>query len=135
MSIIDALFGKGGGGVPMPPPPRPIEPAMSPTDTPRTDALYWELQAKYGSGTFEDVMPKFAELERELAAERALADRLAECLKSWRVEGAASNACFCDAQFAMHGAHPRHDDECISSQEALAAWQSARTSRLPDANG
>jgi hypothetical protein len=60
-----------------------------------------------------------ARLLRLNAAEQQR-DRLAEALKMFKAEGPDSNACFCDAQFAMHGAHPRHTDECIAATEALA---------------
>jgi hypothetical protein len=57
----------------------------------------------------------------ELTEARAQRDRLAEALKMWKVEGPESNACFCDAQFAMHGAHPSHTIECKAATAALAA--------------
>jgi hypothetical protein len=74
----------------------------------------------------ENELIEFYKIQDQLADERALADRLANALDMWRCEGAGSNACYCDAQFAMHGAHPSHTDECRASIEALTAWKEAR---------
>ena len=117
---------------------------MSTTPTPRTDAMRINVAA---TNTALISMTDFArQLERELTSmtdqrdaamramewnkasnERELAkvreqrDRLAEALKMWKADGPESGACFCDAQFAMHGAHPSHSDECKAATEALAA--------------
>ena len=76
---------------------------MTPTPTPRTDAeSFRSCIGDWGFGEF--VPASFArDLERQLAAERALADRLAETIQSL----------------------PAHVKTNINPQ-ALAAWKEAR---------
>lgn len=76
-----------------------------PTPTPRTDAQC------YGDGRHPYVPTEFArQLERELSAERALADRLAEVLRLYDADTLAGET----MQWV-----PEHD-------KALAAWKEAR---------
>lgn len=82
-----------------------------PTPTPRTDlhSVHWVQQG--GSQSTEVVPAYFArELERELAAERALADRLAEVPRLYDADTLAGET----MQWV-----PEHD-------KALAAWKAAR---------
>jgi hypothetical protein len=100
------------------------------SDTPKTDliATYegnWDTKAL----RMED---HARQLERELADIREMydgllidhealvkqRDRLADALTAFRCP---PNGCWCDAQMAMHGAHPSHTQECNAAIEALAA--------------
>lgn len=77
------------------------------SDTPRTDKMSYEVVGNFSRRRKTIVVAAFAKhLERELAAERALADRLARELESWsRIAG---------------------DYTPMDADEALDAWKEAR---------
>jgi len=52
------------------------------SDTPRTDALRYELEDRYSFGTWTEVIPFASALERELNEARAEAERLREALEA-----------------------------------------------------
>ena len=83
------------------------------SDTPRTDSILLLIpggQTCDPQIVADELRPKIAELERELAAERALADRLASVLTLYNHDLLAGE---------MIQWVPAHD-------EALAAWKEAR---------
>jgi hypothetical protein len=55
-------------------------------------------------------------LETQLADANRLNEKLRHALQGLRVD---RNGCFCDAQFAMGGAHPHHSPECEEAMDAL----------------
>ena len=56
---------------------------------------------------------------KELYRLREQVRRLRGALSMWRMEGPDSNACWCDACLAMHGAHPAHSEECNAARDAM----------------
>ena len=87
---------------------------MTPTPTPRTDALE-QTYRDTGSVLPWNAINLARDLERQLAAERALADRLAGCLE-------LTLAGWDSAQWVA----PIDPAEVEASDEALDAWKEAR---------
>jgi len=56
---------------------------------------------------------------REVYRLREQVKRLRGALSMWRMEGPDSNACWCDACLATHGAHPAHSEECNAARDAM----------------
>lgn len=56
---------------------------------------------------------------KEVYRLREQVKRLRGALNMWRMEGPDSNACWCDACLAMHGAHPAHSEECNAARDAI----------------
>lgn len=80
MSIIDALFGRGGGGCPEPPPPRPQGPErelVPPTrEAGRVSDAVSSSPEPERSRTKEGVEARLRELVTQLRAEAAAANRI-----------------------------------------------------------
>jgi hypothetical protein len=56
---------------------------------------------------------------KEVYRLREQVKRLRGALNMWRMAGPDSNACWCDACLAMHGAHPAHSEECNAARDAM----------------
>lgn len=90
-------------------------------ETPRTEALWVGLQNRHwgrGDQPICDIMQSHEQLERELAAERALADRLGGWMedhrKNWQWHR-VDESCSCEDCVFL-----------VPFDEALAAWKEAR---------
>jgi hypothetical protein len=102
------------------------------SDTPRTDAA-WEAALSLPGGGYSAnpntlglavEMSRFAkDLERELAAERALADRLAESIEWYRLNAGDCNKGGDDGALARDALSK---DIGRNATKALAAWKEAR---------
>lgn len=94
-------------------------------ETPRTEALWVGLRNRHwsrGDQPICDIMASHEQLERELSAERALADRLANALEDIafgtiirRKAGGCGQSLICTPEQLQNYAH-----------RALAAWKEAR---------
>jgi uncharacterized coiled-coil protein SlyX len=71
---------------------------------------------------------------KEVARLREQVKRLRGALSMWRMEGPDSNACWCDACLAMHGAHPAHSEECNAAREAMDSSANSVLSRPTSAH-
>jgi len=87
----------------------------------RARATIKEQRARIGE-TFDALECQNKEVYRL----REQVKKLRGVLNMWRMEGPGSNACWCDACLAMHGAHPARSEECNAARDAIDSSENAQ---------